>query len=66
MSRAEKIGKILGDIWGGIIVLGMCAGGVWLCWNYALVDVIPVSSIEYYKCFLVILGWRCLVYDSRK
>ena len=62
----EVIGNWIGNILGALIALGVTAAIFLFCWNYAIVNVTPLTPIKYYECFLVILAWRCMVYDPNK
>lgn len=59
-SRSEKIGNFIGEILVAFIFLGFCAGVLWLCWNYGLVNCTPLTTIKYGECFLVILAYRSI------
>lgn len=61
---AKKAGEILGNIFGVIITLGLISAIFLLCWNYGLCEVVDVDKIKYHQCFLLIIGWRCLMYKQ--
>jgi len=59
------MGEFLGNLFGAIITLGVTSGILFFCWNYGLHQVTPVDKIKYFECFLLILGYRALVYSKK-
>ena len=63
-SVARAAGEFLGNALGSFITLGVTGVGVYFSWNYALHEIVDVEKMKYYHSFLIIIGWRCLVYKT--
>jgi hypothetical protein len=62
---SEIIGNFLGEFFSAIIILGLTGGILFFCWNYGLHQVAPVDKIKYFECWLLILGYRALVFKKK-
>ena len=63
-NEAKEAGEVLGNIILVIITLCLISAIFLLCWNYGLCEVVDVDKIKYHQCFLLIIGWRCLVHKQ--
>lgn len=63
---ASKFGELIGEILVAFIFLGVCAGVLWVSWNFGLVNCSPLSPIKYWESFLVIVAYRSITIKKMK
>ena len=64
-ETANIVGDFLAEFFSAIIILGLTGGILFFCWNYGLHQVAPVDKIKYFECWLLILGYRALVFKKQ-
>lgn len=65
MENFNALGEIFAKLLGSIIILGITGGVIYYAWNYGLYEITSVGKIKYYQTFLLILGWRSLIYKPQ-